>query len=80
MFLKDKKTGDLVAIVDLEGLFNPLSDVVLARDQAGEEEQDPTTYAKEQLSFPSGEPLPRCWVDVHYRETARAAPLHGTAR
>lgn len=69
MFLKDRRTDDLVRILDLDGLFNPLHESVLGRDQAGEEEQDPLSFPKTDLVFPSGEPLPRCWVDVHYRET-----------
>jgi hypothetical protein len=77
MFLKDRRTDDLVRILDLDGLFNPRQDCVLGRDQAGEEEQDPLSYSKEQLVFPSGEALPRCWVDVHYREAARAAEPAG---
>jgi hypothetical protein len=80
MFLKDQETGDLVRVVDLGELFDPFQDSVLARDQAGQEEQDPVSYAKRQLVFPSGERLPRCWMDVHYRETARPrAPVHFAA-
>lgn len=79
MFLKDRRTDDLVRILDLDGLFDPLQDCVLGRDQAGEEEQDPAPYSKEQLVFPSGEPLPRCWVHVHYREAVRAAQPAGRA-
>ena len=73
MFLTDKYTGDLVQILDLEALVSPDREVVLGRDQAGQEEQEPTDYAKDQLLFPSGEPLPKCWVDVHYREPITAA-------
>ena len=25
-------------------------------------------FAKADLQFPSGEPLPRCWLDAHYRD------------
>jgi len=39
---------------------------VLGRLQAGEELQDPTALNKAELSFPSGESLPRCWLDPHY--------------
>jgi len=74
MFLKDRKTGDLVRILDLNGLFDPLQECVTGRDQAGEEEQDPLPYAKEQLVFPSDEPLPRCWMHVNYRQASTVAP------
>jgi hypothetical protein len=67
MFLLDKKTGDLVRIGDLEQLCNPLRTAVFARDQAGEEEQDWMEFSKDRLVFPSGEELPRCWVDANYR-------------
>ncbi len=79
MFLLDKRTGDLVRVVEIEELFNPLKDLIWGRDQAGEEEQDPTVFAKEHLVFPSGEPLPRCWVDVHYRDATMARETAGRA-
>lgn len=75
MFLKDRETDELVRILDLDGLFNPLQEYVLGRDQAGEEEQDPEPYAKAALVFPSGEPLPKCWVHADYREAAKVAEL-----
>jgi len=77
MFLKDRRTDDLVRILDLDGLRDPQQEYVLGRDQAGEEEQDPLPYTKEQLVFPSDEPLPRCWTQVRYRAAARAAELAG---
>jgi hypothetical protein len=77
MFLKDRRTDDLVRIIDLNKLFDPRQECVLGRDQVGEEEQDPLPYSKDQLVFPSGEPLPMCWLDVHYRENARAVESTG---
>ena len=41
---------------------------VIGRSQHGEEEQDPEPFAKDALMFLSGEPLPRCWTDPHYRD------------
>ena len=35
---------------------------------AGEEMQDPEIFLKSELIFPSGEPLPVCWIDPHYNE------------
>ncbi len=36
---------------------------------AGEELQEPDSYMKWEMMFPSGESLPRCWLDSHYRDT-----------
>ena len=70
MFLRDKNSGDLIRIDDLDGLCNPWQRVVCGRDQAGEEEQDDAVIEKAQLAFPSGEDLPRCWVDASWRSAA----------
>ncbi|MEW5837853.1 MAG: acetyltransferase [Pseudomonadota bacterium] len=67
MYLKDKASGDAVEILDVEGLFNPNHNEVSGRLHAGEEMQEPEIFAKSALSFLSDEPLPRCWVDVHWR-------------
>lgn len=67
MFLKDKKTGDAVEVIDLAALFDPCANELQGRFHAGEEMQDPESFAKAGLVFPSGEPLPRCWTDPDYR-------------
>ena len=67
MYLKYKPMGDLVEILDLEALINPVRAYVMARLHSGEELQDPEDFSKSELAFPSGEELPRCWKDVHYR-------------
>jgi hypothetical protein len=41
---------------------------LVGRYHAGEELQDPESFAKAELVFCSDEPLPRCWTDVHYRD------------
>jgi hypothetical protein len=66
MFLQLKDTGDLVEILEVKELIDPNNDTVRAQSQVGEEEQDPASYHKENLVFPSGETLPRCWVDANY--------------
>ena len=66
MFLKDRTSGDLVEVLDLEALFDPFRDQVQGRFHAGEELQDPAPFAKAGLVFPSGEALPRCWTDPDY--------------
>jgi hypothetical protein len=67
MLLQDKQNGTLVEILDIEALFKPTASDVRGQQQAGEEEQDPASYPKANLKFPSGEELPRCWTDANYR-------------
>ena len=67
MFLIHTTTGGLIRIDNVEELMNPFRSAVKGRDQEGEEEQDPTLFAKDELLFPSGESLPRCWTDADYR-------------
>lgn len=68
MFLKERSSGDLVEVLTMEDLFNPYSNELSGRYHHGEELQDPETFSKAALVFPSGESLPRCWMDPHYRE------------
>ena len=67
MYLKDSKNGDLVEIIDLGALFDPFVSSVNGRYHAGEEMQDAQPFTKQGLIFPSGEALPRCWVDANYK-------------
>ena len=68
MFLKHKPSGGLVEVLTLETMYNPCQTKITGQSQEGEELQDPETFLKSELIFPSGEPLPRCWVDPHYRD------------
>ncbi|CAL1240955.1 acetyltransferase [Candidatus Methylocalor cossyra] len=68
MFLKQKKNGHLIEVLGLNDLFNPNHTTVVGRLHYGEEMQDPEKFSKSELIFPSGEELPRCWTDVHYRD------------
>ena len=67
MLLQDQETGDLIEINDLQELINPNQAEVTAQSQSGQEEQDLQPMQKKSLVFPSGENLPRCWVDANYR-------------
>jgi len=67
MFLKDVKSGDLVQVITLKELVDPSEEHVTVRFQAGEEVGDPVKASKSGLEFPSGEALPKCWLDPHYR-------------
>ena len=68
MFLMQKKTEKLVEVLSLQDLFNPNHKMIVGRFHAGEEMQDPEKFLKSDIQFPSGEPLPRCWLDAHYRQ------------
>ena len=67
MFLKEKARGDLVEVLSLGDLIDPCSETLAGRYHHGEETQEPQTFLKRDLLFPSGEALPRCWVDPQYR-------------
>ena len=68
MLLKERNTGHMVEALSIIDLINPLRDEVDGRFQEGEEQQDPQKFSKENLVFLSGEELPRCWIDPHYRD------------
>ncbi len=67
MFLKHKKTDELIEVIRIEDLHDPNLSEIMGQSHNGEEMQDPTIYPKTDLAFPSGEALPRCWLDVNYR-------------
>ncbi|MDQ6968141.1 MAG: acetyltransferase [Mariprofundaceae bacterium] len=67
MFLKDMNNGDLVDVLDVSALMDPSVGEISVRSQSGEEVGDPMTASKERLLFPSGEVLPECWRNMHYR-------------
>ncbi|NJO42056.1 MAG: acetyltransferase [Cyanobacteria bacterium CRU_2_1] len=69
MFLQDKRTGALLKVLDTTELINPVEETIRCRIQEGQEEQEPEKFGKANLVFPSGETLPRCWVDADYRTT-----------
>ena len=68
MFLKERATGKLVEVLSLNDLFNPIHGSLVGRYNAGEELQDAEKFDKAGLEFLSGEALPQCWTDVHYRD------------
>jgi len=67
MFLKNAGNGDLAQVIDMSELTDPNSSTVTVRYHAGEEAGDPLGANKSDLVFPSGEALPKCWLDPHYR-------------
>jgi hypothetical protein len=70
VFLKHVPTEDLVEVIDLTDVINPHSPTILARSHAGEVIQRPENFLKTELSFPSGEPLPKCWIETECQENA----------
>ncbi|GAB1540399.1 acetyltransferase [Scytonema sp. NUACC21] len=69
MLLQLKDSGELVKVVDVQELINPNTDTIRAQEQEGQEEQQADSYKKDNLVFPSGENLPRCWMDANYRNS-----------
>jgi hypothetical protein len=56
--------------LDVAILFDPFKAEVPGRLHVGEELQEPADFSKSDLVFPSGESLPRCWLDGHYKDLA----------
>jgi len=67
MYMKHKPSGDLVEVLDAVALADPCQNSLSGRFHVGEELQDPESFDKADLTFPSGEHLPRCWVDPDYK-------------
>ncbi|MCJ8348809.1 acetyltransferase [Moritella sp.] len=68
MFFKHRGNNDMIEVIGQDDLTNLFHNTVLGRYQVGEEQQDPESFNKSDLLFLSGEELPRCWTDPHYRE------------
>ena len=68
MFLKESGSDHLVEVLDVQDLIDPYRGDVLGRTHVGEEVGDEERFAKAGMIFPSGESLPRCWCDPHYRD------------
>lgn len=68
MFLQQKQNHEMLEVLSLKELFDPFTTSLIGRYQHGEEVQDPEKFEKTNLQFLSGEQLPRCWLDAHYRD------------
>ena len=68
MYLRNKENGDMVEVLDIPSMVDPCRDELTGRYHAGEELQEPAQFKKSILAFPSGEDLPRCWVDPDYNK------------
>jgi len=68
MFLQTKNTADRVEVINPNELSDAFETKIHGRYQAGEELQDVEMFDKSALLFLSGEALPVCWTDPHYRD------------
>jgi len=68
MFLQQKQNHEMLEVLSLKELFDPFTTSLVGRYQHGEEVQDAEKFEKTNLQFLSGEQLPRCWLDAHYRD------------
>ncbi len=69
--LLHRPTGSPVEVLDAAALADPCrGGEVLGRFHAGEELREPEPFRKAELAFPSGESLPRWWVDPGWRTGA----------
>lgn len=68
MFLQEKRNHEMIEVLSLSELFDPFNQTLIGRYQHGEEVQDPETFNKSNLQFLSGEELPKCWLNAHYRD------------
>ncbi len=73
MLFKQESTGKLVDVVDIQSLMNPFHDDIAGQLQWGEDLSDPEIIPKADLRFLSGEALPSCWINSHYREYEKSA-------
>lgn len=70
MFLQHKRSGELVEIINTEDLYDPCLNKITGRFHCGEEMQEAENFLKSEMIFPSGESLPRCWLEPNYRTQA----------
>lgn len=75
MLLMQKSTGHLVEVMELKELFDPFMDSFTGRLSYGEDLPEAEKFKKSDVTFQSGEFLPKCWLDSHYRDEE----LHRTA-
>lgn len=68
MFLQTQTSKDRIEVINFEELNNVFEATIHGRHQAGEELQDIEVFDKSTLLFLSGEALPICWTDPHYRD------------
>ena len=68
MLLVERSTGHLVEVLNVKTLFDPFETKLSGRYNVGEDLPPLQSFKKADLGFQSGESLPRCWLDPHYRD------------
>ncbi|TNF36920.1 MAG: acetyltransferase [Gammaproteobacteria bacterium] len=68
MLLRQMSSGHMVEVANLVELINLNCDEVSGQYQEGEDLQESVRLKKSDLMFLSGEALPQCWRDPHYRD------------
>jgi hypothetical protein len=68
MLLREKSSGKEVEVLKLIQLFDLYNAEIEGRYQSTKEKYQTENFKKSNLEFTSGEPLPRCWLDPHYRD------------
>lgn len=66
MYLKERNTGNTVEVLYLSELFSLQDRELQGRYQVGDELLVEESFKKSDLTFTSGEELPRCWIDPSY--------------
>lgn len=77
MFVKQKSSQHMVEVLSLNDLFDPFRETIVGRYNFGEELPEPEHFPKKDLEFLSGEPLPQCWIDPHYRNPEHRTGTNG---
>jgi len=67
MFLRQMTSSELIEAIDVMSIVNPSCSTFVARTYLNDEMADVKRYNKQEMMFPSGEPLPRCWLEPGYR-------------
>lgn len=69
MLMMLKESGDLIELKHPEGLWDPYEQKIEGWRLSGEEQQELEAFNKSEMVFLSKEPLPKCWCNVHYRDS-----------
>lgn len=68
MFLKDCESNHLIEVLNTTELTDPYSANFWGRLNIGEDLPEKEIFSKSHVCFPSGEALPQCWTNPHYRD------------
>ena len=68
MLLMEKETGHLIEVLEPTEVYDPFKDSFSGRLDFGEDVNEPDSFNKLSVCFPSGESLPKCWLDPNYRD------------